>query len=103
MQTLTIKAVTLESAHGFVGGLAGFQVELLAAEDGVYVVQITLGGGDREIIALLNALEDYVTHRGEGPAEVGLAGRTYTLHPTDPPAHRNHDFPAGRPVPARIS
>ena len=84
MQTLTIKAVTLESAHGFMSGLASFDAELVEADDGSYLVQITLGGGDREIIALLNALEDYVSHRGEGPAEVGLAGRTYELHPAGP-------------------
>ncbi len=85
MQTLTIKAKTLGSARGFMSGLAGFQRELVEAEDASYLVLITLGGGDREIIAVLNALEEYVSHRGEGPAEVGLAGRSYTLHPTDPP------------------
>lgn len=84
MQMLTIKARTLESAQGFMAGLAHFQAELLE-DDGSYLVQIALGGGDGEIISLLNALEDYVSNRGEGPAEVGLGGRTYTLHPTDPP------------------
>ena len=85
MQTLTIKAVTLESARGFMSGLGGFRAELSKGEDGSYLVEITLGGGDREITALLNALENYVTHRNQGPAEVGLAGRTYELHPTNPP------------------
>lgn len=85
MQTLTIKAKTLESAHGFLTGLAGFRAELQEAEDGSYLVQIALGRSDREIIAVLNAIEEYVTNRAEGPAEVGLAGRSYTLHPTDPP------------------
>lgn len=98
MQTLTIKAVTPESAHGFLSALASFQAELVEAEDGSYLVQIALSGGDREIIALLNALEDYVSYRGGGPAEVGLAGRTYKLHPTDPPPHR--DMNADSPVPA---
>jgi hypothetical protein len=82
MQTLTIRAVTLESAQDFMSGLASFHAELLKADDGSYLVQIELGGRDREIIALLNALEDFVTRRGEGPAEVGLAGRNYQLHPT---------------------
>jgi len=45
MQTLTIKAMTLESAQGL----------------------------------------SYVSSRGQGPAEVGIAGRTYKLHPADPP------------------
>ena len=87
MQRLTIKAMTLGSANGFMSELAGFPAELSKAEDG-YLVEFELGHGDQEIIALLNALANYVTHRGEGPAEVGLAGRTYELHP------------AGSPVPA---
>ena len=37
MQALTIKAVTLESAQGFLSGLDGFQAELLEAEDGSYL------------------------------------------------------------------
>ena len=83
MQTLTIKATTLDSAHGFMAGLAGFEAQLVEAE-GSYLVEIQVGRGDSAIIAVLNALEDYVTHRAAGPAEVGLAGRTYQLHPTDP-------------------
>jgi hypothetical protein len=98
MQTLTIKAVTVESAHGFMSGLGAFQAELVEAEDGGYLVQVTLRGGDREIIDLLNALEDYVSHRGEGPAEVGLAGRTYELRPTEPPPRT--DLTAVSPLPA---
>ena len=89
MQTLTIKAVTLESTQGFLNGLAGFQAELIRADDGSYLVEIALGKGDSQIVALLNALEDYVTHRGDGPAEVDLSGRTYKLHPTDPPVQRD--------------
>jgi hypothetical protein len=87
MQTLTIKAMTLESARGFMSGLASFQAQLLESEDGSYLVQITLGRGDREVIALLNALEAYVSQRAQGPAEIGLDGRTYKLHPADPPSH----------------
>jgi hypothetical protein len=82
MQTLTIKAATLESAHGFMSGLSAFRSDLSRAEDESYLVHITLSGGDREITALLNALESYVTRRSQGPAEVGLAGRIYELHPT---------------------
>ena len=85
MQTLTIKAGTLESARGFMSGLADFRADLSEAEDGSYRVQIMLSSGEREITALLSALETYVTYRNRGPAEVGLAGRTYELHPTNPP------------------
>ena len=86
MRTLTIKAVTLDSANGFMTSLADFQAQLIEAEDGAYLVEIALGRGDREVIALLNALEDYVTHRDDGPAEVGLGSQTYKLHPADPPS-----------------
>jgi hypothetical protein len=85
MQTLTVKARTLESAHGFLSGLGRFDAVLQEANDGSYLIEITLGGPDCEIIAVLNALEDYVTNRGREPAEVELAGRTYKMHPTDPP------------------
>ena len=83
MQTLTIKAKDMESAQGFVTGLASFNAELRATDDGCYLVEITFGGPDREIIAVLNALEEYVTVRSQEPAEVALAGRTYELHPAD--------------------
>jgi hypothetical protein len=56
MQTLTVKAANLESARGFMSGLAGFQAELLEAKDGSFDVTISLGRGDGEVIALLNAL-----------------------------------------------
>ena len=84
MQTLTIKAVSLESAQGFLDGLAGFPAQLREDEPGVYTVEVTMGSTNQEIVQVLNALENYVTHRGEGPAEVGILGRSYKLHPTDP-------------------
>jgi hypothetical protein len=95
MQTLTIKARTLQSAQGFVAGLASFNAELREA-DGSYFVEIVLGGPDCEIIAVLNALEDYVTNRSQEPAEVGLAGRTYELHPADSRGARRKLLPSGR-------
>lgn len=81
MQTLTIKAVTLESAKGFTRGLAGFDATLVETTDG-YLVEIALGQGDCEVVAVLNALADYVKHREQRPVEVDLAGRTYELHPS---------------------
>jgi hypothetical protein len=82
MQTLSIKATSLESARAFHVALSAFQAELVEAEDGTHVVNIALTGSDQEIIALLNALESYVSHRGDGPAEVDLDGRNYKLYPT---------------------
>jgi hypothetical protein len=82
MQTLSIKATSLESARGFCVALSGFQAELIKAEDGTHLVNVALDGSDKEIIAVLNALESYVTHRGDGPAEVDLDGQNYKLYPT---------------------
>ena len=36
------------------------------------------GTGEGEV---LNALEAYVTRRGEGPARVNLGGHDYTMYP----------------------
>jgi hypothetical protein len=94
VQTLTIKAKSLESAQGFVTGLASFNAELRATDDGSYLVEIPLGGPDREIIAVLNALEDYVTNRSQERIEVALAGRTYELHPAGRPRAIAEALPA---------
>lgn len=80
MQTLSIRAVTLESAQGFIRGLAGFNATLVESVDG-YLVEIALGHGDCEIVSVLNALADYVKRREQCPVAVDLAGRTYELHP----------------------
>jgi hypothetical protein len=86
METLTIRAASQESARGFCAALADFHAELVEGERGTSVVTVTFSGGNREVVSALRALEEYVSQRGDGPAVVGLAGETYTLHPTDPPA-----------------
>lgn len=84
MQTLTIKAVSLASARSFRDSLEGFQTELVESEHGTYLVNVNFSGGDREIVSVLDALQEHVTRRADGPATIGLAGRNYELHP-DPP------------------
>ena len=70
MQTLTIEAASLESARSLYEALKDFEVELTEAEDGSYRVKLTLGRGDRDTLAALNAIERYVTDRGDthGPS-----------------------------------
>lgn len=80
MNTLTIEAATPESALALHRAPAGFRAELRESADGQCFVDIELRGGDREIVAVLNAVEDYVTHRNDGPALAALDGRVYTLH-----------------------
>jgi len=65
MQTLTIEAVSLESARGFYEALQGFEIELREGQDQSYHVTITLGRGDTSTVEALNALERYVATRGE--------------------------------------
>jgi len=80
MQTITIEAATPASATGLYEALSGFQVELREADDGRRYVEVQLGRGDREIVEVLNAIEDYVTERASGPARIGLNGRNYLMH-----------------------
>ena len=80
MQTITIEAASPESALALYHALAGFRAELRESEDGRRFIDVELGRGDREIVDVLNALEDYVTHRNDGPARVELNGRKYMLH-----------------------
>jgi hypothetical protein len=85
METLTIRAASLESAHGFCSALKDFRAELLEGPPGTFLVKVTFSGSNREIVSVLRVLEECVSQRSDGPAVVGLAGKSYTLHPTDPP------------------
>lgn len=80
MDSLVLHPVSLESARGFCAALAEFGATLVEGENGRYQVAIPLSG-DREIIAVLNSLERYVTRRGDGPARLELGDRSYTLVP----------------------
>jgi len=84
MQTLTVEAATPDSALALYEALSGFRAELRATEDEHSYVEVTLGQSDREIVEVLNAIEDYVTHRATGPARVGLNGRKFALHAVAP-------------------
>jgi outer membrane lipoprotein-sorting protein len=79
MQSLTIHAATAYSAQEIAAAMSQFDSDLTEA-NGNYEVTVTLRGGDREIVDVLNALELYVTARGNGPAQIEFGGRDYTLH-----------------------
>lgn len=83
MESLVIHAVSRESAEGFCAGLEEFGPTLVETGDGRYQVEIPIGGGDQQIVAVLNALEVHVTRRGDGPARVDLNGYAYTMHAAD--------------------
>jgi hypothetical protein len=80
MQTLTIQAATPESAQGLYEALSAFDVQLSEDENGPCRVEVRLGGGDREIVDVLNAIERHVTERKAGPARIRLNEHDYTLH-----------------------
>jgi hypothetical protein len=81
MQTLTIEAASAASARGMIDALSEFRASLVVDETGRNKVVVELGADDREIGGVLNALEQHVTERAEGPARLELEGREYTLHP----------------------
>jgi hypothetical protein len=59
--------------------LSGFRAELLEEGDGRCEVTVRLGG-DSEVVAVLNALEQYVAERANGPARMDFNGRSYVMH-----------------------
>jgi len=79
METLTIRAVSPESARSVLNALAEFPAELVETSYGSSVV-ISLGG-DAEIVSVLNALQAYVTARAAGAAQVEFNGTSYVMHP----------------------
>jgi hypothetical protein len=80
MQTLTIEAVTRESARDLQAALSAFRARLSEGDDGPCRVEVTLGRGGREIVDLLNAIEHYVTEHRAGATQIRLNDHSYTLH-----------------------
>lgn len=78
MRTLRIEAASLGSARGFQKALTGFGCELHDDDTGYFSVEIPIQT-DRDIVAILRALERHVRERLEGGPRLGLEGRTYVL------------------------
>jgi hypothetical protein len=81
MRTLTIEANSAESAHGFIEALSAFDAVLIDGEDDRYYVKVSVRGDDQEVVHLLNTLEQHVTERARGPAQIEVEGQSYTMHP----------------------
>jgi hypothetical protein len=84
METLTIHAASPESAQEMLAALSGFPAELTEIGDS-HLVVIPLGAADAEIVGVLNALQVYVTARGDGAAQVEFNGHNYVMHPEPEP------------------
>jgi streptomycin 6-kinase len=81
MEKFTIHPLTHESARGMLAALSGFHAELLESAEGCEIV-VTLGRDgqdDGEIVAVLNALLQYVNERGGRPPQMELGGRAYLI------------------------
>ena len=80
MRSLTVAAKNLQSAEALHGALAEFDAELKQSEHNAYCVVVSLEGPERRIVDVLDALQQHVTDRNDGPARVDLDGRRYTMH-----------------------
>lgn len=80
MRILTVEARSLTSARQIETALKEFERELLA-DDGHYVVHVTVNGDERGIGGVLNALERYMSERGNGATRLKLEldGQSYVL------------------------
>jgi len=79
VRTLTIEAASPESAEDFLSVLADFTAEAIETGDSKHLVSVAVTG-DREIVELLNVLEEHVSRRGR-LARVEIDGQNSTLHP----------------------
>jgi hypothetical protein len=95
MRAITVEAKSLESARDLYTALFAFRPALTGSDEQGYRVTVELGSGsDRQIIAILDALEEHVTERASGPARIELDGRRYTMHPDDPTPEELKPVPA---------
>jgi|SRR5262245_5446185 len=80
MEKLRIYAASRESALAMLASLPKYRAVLAEGPQG-YEVLIALNGNDADIVGVLDALQQYVTKRGSGPAKVELDGHRYVMHP----------------------
>ncbi len=80
MRSLVVEAKSLESAQALYSALADFHPELLGDDVEGFRVRVSFGTNDHQVIAVLNAVEQYVIER-RSPAHLELDGRKYTFQP----------------------
>jgi hypothetical protein len=79
VRTLSIEAASSASAQSLRVALAPFGADLIEHEGSGTVVRVKLSGANGEITALLNAIQDYVSARSQGPTVIELDGRSYLM------------------------
>lgn len=79
MQTLSIEAVSRQSADRLCAALVDFGAETSEDDGGRTVVRVALTGGSDEIVALLNAIQEYVKAHAHRPATIEMGGQSYLM------------------------
>ena len=86
MRGITIDAKSLESAQALYDALSTFGPQLTGSREEGYRVTIDLVRSERQIGAILNALEEHARKQASGPARVEVDGRRYMLLADTPEA-----------------
>ena len=80
MRAFMIKTKTRESAQSFFEALRRFDPALGSNPRDGYFVSVDLGGNDRRILEVLDAIHEHV-EKGHTLTHVELDGRAYSVHP----------------------
>jgi hypothetical protein len=81
MRSLIVEARNATSASQLCEALADFKPDLTGNDADGYFVLIPLRGSDRQVIEVLNAIEDHIESRGHEATRLELDGHRYTMHP----------------------
>jgi hypothetical protein len=81
MRAFTIKAKTRESAQSLFEALRRFDPALGGNSRDGYLVSVDVGGNDRRILEVLDAIHEHV-EKGHNLTRIELDGRKYTVYPT---------------------
>ena len=81
MRAFTVKARNLESAQALFDALRRFDPALLGNSSEGYSVSIDVGGNERRLLEVLDAIQEHARER-QAATRVRLDGKDYTVHPT---------------------
>jgi hypothetical protein len=82
MRAFMIKAKTRESAQSLFEALRRFDPALGGSSRDGYFVSVDVGGNDRRILEVLDAIHEHV-EKGHSLTRVEIDGRQSTINPTD--------------------
>ena len=83
IEAITVEPATRDSAQTLHAELSRFQTDLIETDDGGQQVRIEIGRSNRELIGVLNAIDEYFSRRSERPpVRILFGGRSYRLFPS---------------------